>query len=415
MQQTAQPLRILRQDRPAAGPESLAEHLGRFGTCPEGGPHVIRQLEASGLQGRGGARFPTWRKWDSVRERSARGAVVLANGAEGDPLSHKDRKLMESHPHLVIDGALLAAQSVGAGEVCFYLEDETSKAWCSLQAAVRERKPAGVFPAIRFVRAPHRYVAGEETAAVAAAAGRPALPRFRPPRPYERGVHGLPTLVQNVETLVWAALISRWGGEWFRTAGTRRSAGPLLVTVSGAVRRPGVQEVPHGYPLSALLDTSDGDLERAAGVLVGGYFGAWISARDARAVTLDDASLARVGGRLGCGPVHLLGPSDCGVTATARMLHYLAVQSAEQCGPCRVGLPALAAALQRIAARRADRFDQMRLERWAGQLTPNRGACAHPDGAVALLQSALRVFAADFEYHRLHHDCLVNPVRRRSR
>ena len=415
MQQALQPPWILRSDRRAGGPESLPEHLDRFGVCPEGGPGLIRELEASGLQGRGGARFPTWRKWEAVRERSAGGAVVLANGAEGDPLSLKDRKLMETHPHLVVDGALLAAQAVGANEVCFYVEEGTSTAWCSLQTAVRELKPVRPFPAIRFVAAPHRYVASEETAAVAAAAGRPAVPRFRPPRPFERGVRGLPTLVQNVETLVWAALISRWGAEWFRAGGSRRSAGPLLVTVSGAVRRSGVLEVPHGYPLSALLDAAGGDVERAPGILVGGYFGAWISAGDGRTVTLDDASLTRVGGRLGCGPIHLLGPTDCGVAATARMMHYLAAQSAQQCGPCRIGLPALASALKRIAGHRADRFDQLRLERWAEQLTPNRGACAHPDGAVALLQSALRVFAADFECHRVRHDCLVNPVRRRSR
>lgn len=405
--QAPEPPWILRCDPSATGPESLSAHLTRFGPQPEGTASFIRDLEASGLQGRGGARFPTWRKWEAVRQRARRGAVLLANGAEGDPLSSKDQALITRHPHLVIDGALLAAQSVDADEVLFYLEEDRPAPTQALDAAICERQQSVPTIQIGIVMGPARYVSSEETAAVSAANGKLARPRFTPPRPFERGVHGLPTLVQNVETLAWAALISRWGADWFRSVGTQRSPGPILLTLGGAVRRPGVLEVPHGYPLAAAIQAAGGDFQHSQGVLVGGYFGAWLTAAEAQQTTLDEASLTQVGGRLGCGAIRVLGPTECGVAVSAAMMRYLANESAQQCGPCMFGLPALADAMERLARGRSDRFDRARLEQWAQQLTPRRGACAHPDGAVALMRSALRVFHQDFERHELRHSCLI--------
>ena len=388
--------------------EGYAAHLARFGACPPGVASFVGTLRESGLLGRGGARFPAWRKWQAVAERAKGRAVVLVNGAEGEPLSWKDRTLLERRPHLVLDGALLAAETIGAREIVVYLPGERAEACASVRGALAERSLGdGRLPAVRVVECPLRYVAGEESAAVSAAEGGRALPRFIPPRPFERGVGGAPTLVQNVETLAWAALIARFGAGWFRAAGTPAAPGPLLASVSGAVARPGVYEIAHGFPLAALVALAGGAVESASGVLVGGYFGTWIGAGEAAVATLDDASLREQGGRLGCGVVHVLPPGRCGVAETARILRYLAGESAQQCGPCTYGLPSVAELVSRIAVGSAALDDHARLQRWIDQLAPGRGACAHPDGAIGLLRSALRTFAADFDRHRTRRSCLA--------
>src|SRR5207237_7072427 len=189
----------------APGPESLATHHQRLGPLPVLAPaQLIAELEGSGLLGRGGAGFPVGRKWRSVAQRSSGGAVVLANGAEGEPLSHKDRSLMAARPHLVIDGALLAARAVGANDIIFYVGTEHQTAEAALRQALAER-PGDVLGRARIVAAPPGYVAGEESAAVHYVNARDARPTTTPPRPFERGVGGRPTLVQNVESLALAA------------------------------------------------------------------------------------------------------------------------------------------------------------------------------------------------------------------
>lgn len=199
-----------------------ADHVASLGPCPQWGPEFIASLRESGLRGRGGARFPTWRKWEAVAQRARGRGVVLVNGAEGEPLSWKDRILMAGRPHLVLDGALAAAAAVGASEIVLYVNATFGDVLAALRSALAERPELRQrrAPAVRLVEAPPRYIAGEETAAVNFVNGREAIPSFTPPRPFERGVGGRPTLVQNVETLALAALIARFGPQWFRSAGT---------------------------------------------------------------------------------------------------------------------------------------------------------------------------------------------------
>src|SRR6202521_3657119 len=195
----------------AAGAESLAAHRQRLGplpTLPSG--QLIAELEASWLLGRGGGGFPVGRKWRAVAERASGGAVVLANGAEGEPLSLKDRALMAGRPHLVIDGALLAARAVGADNIIFYVGVEHRAAQAALRHALAERS-RDLRGRARIVAAPGGYVSGEESAAVHFVNEGDARPTTTPPRPFERGVGGRPTLVQNVESLALAALIARRG------------------------------------------------------------------------------------------------------------------------------------------------------------------------------------------------------------
>src|SRR5207245_1490257 len=203
----------------AAGAERLSAHLQRLGPMPTlSSSALIAELEASGLLGRGGAGFPVGRKWRAVAERAGGGAVVLANGAEGEPLSHKDRSLMAARPQLVIDGALLAAGAVNADDIIIYIGAEHRAADAALRAALGER-PTDIRGRVRIVQAPVGYVAGEESAAVNFINAGDARPTTTPPRPFERGVRGRPTLLQNVESLALAALIARRGAAWYQNLG----------------------------------------------------------------------------------------------------------------------------------------------------------------------------------------------------
>ncbi len=390
---------------PRAGMETAAAHLARLGPLPSSGPELIDVLDRSDLRGRGGAAFPVGRKWRAVAERRGARAVVLVNGAEGEPLSRKDRVLMEARPHLVLDGAALAARATGAGEVVLYIGAEHAAAGSALGRALAER-PEPERRSTRIVAAPPRYVSGEETAAVRFLNDGVALPTALPPRPYERGVAGRPTLVQNVESLAHAAMIARHGDRWFRELGRGEAAGTALVTLTGAVGAPGVLEVAQGTTLGETVTAGGGLGAPARAVLVGGYFGGWVAAEQAWELPLDAASLRDRGHTLGCGVVAVLPEHRCGVVETARIMAYLAEQSARQCGPCVFGLRAVAAAVHRVAVSGAKADDLQRVRRWSGELR-GRGACHHPDGAAGLLLSALRVFEEEFVHHHRRGGCSV--------
>jgi NADH:ubiquinone oxidoreductase subunit F (NADH-binding) len=324
---------------------------------------------------------------------------VLANGAEGEPLSAKDRATMTLRPHLVLDGALLAADAVGAREVVLYVGAEHGAARVALAGAIAERsaRPNGLPTAVRIVDAPVAYVAGEESAAVHFVNDADARPTTTPPRPFEQGIDGRPTLVQNVESLAQTALIARYGDQWYWGVGRGETVGSALVSIRG-VGRPGVREIELGTTVGELAD--DGLLNASAtqAVLLGGYFGSWASRDEAWSMPLDPAAMRRDGRSFGCGVVAFLGRDRCGVEATARIMEYTAGQSAAQCGPCVFGLRAIADTTVRIASGRTSAEDLERVERWGKQLV-GRGACRHPDGAVGLLASALETFGDEFALH----------------
>jgi NADH:ubiquinone oxidoreductase subunit F (NADH-binding) len=398
------PLRLLAGPPLGAGAESWHDHYARLGPLPTGASarNVIPALEASGLLGRGGAGFPVGRKWRTVAERSAGDAVVLVNGAEGEPRSAKDRALMTLRPHLVIDGAQLAADAVGADEVILYVGSAHVAARSSLEAAVAARGRSLTVP-ISIFAAPDRYIAGEESAAVHFVNDGDARPTTTPPRPFESGVAGRPTLVQNVESIAYAALVGRAGGDWYRAAGRAVTRGTGLVTVSG-VSRPGVREIELGTTVGEVAGMAGTERGVAPAVLLGGYFGSWATTEDVWNLPLDPAGLRQVGRAFGSGIVSFLPAGTCGMAATARIMDYMAGSSAAQCGPCAFGLRAIADATERLARGKGTSDDLARIERWTGQLA-GRGACRHPDGAVGLLASALRVFGSEFLRHAAGRGC----------
>jgi NADH:ubiquinone oxidoreductase subunit F (NADH-binding) len=383
-----------------AGPETLAEHTRRLGPLPSAGHELIDALDRSGLAGRGGASFPVGAKWRSVAAKSRGSAVIIVNGAEGEPQSRKDRLLMTTRPHLILDGAFLAARMVHAKQVVIYVGEELEAARSVMARALGER-PEAEGRLARIVSAPHRYVAGTSSAAVHLVNAATATPTTTPPHPHERGVAGAPTLVQNVESLAHVALIARYGDAWYRSVGRRGGSGTLLITVAGAVAGPGVLEIEAGTTVAEVVALAGGASEPTEAVLIGGYFGAWVNAADAWELPLDAVQLRARGLSLGCGVVGVLPTSSCGVCATARVMRFLASESSAQCGPCFFGLRALADACDRLAERGTNPDDIRRLHRWAGEVR-GRGACHHPDGAVLFLLSALKTFSPAFATHPAH-------------
>jgi NADH:ubiquinone oxidoreductase subunit F (NADH-binding) len=389
----------IRSDRPLSFDEHLAVH-GPLAALE--GPAIIEAAGRAGILGRGGAGFPMERKLRAVAERGGR-KVVVANGVEAEPMSAKDRVLLASAPHLVLDGVAAAAMAVGAREAIVCVPATAPVVRTAVEDAVRERRDWGRLR-LRVAPVPPRYVAGEETALIHHLDGGPLKPTFTPPRPFERGVGRRPTLVQNVETLAHLALVARHGPRWFRQTGRQTSPGTMLVTLGGAVHTPGVIEVPGGTTLADALMFGGGPSEEIDSVVVGGYFGAWLPAPSSLGLALDERELGHHGAAVGAGVIVAMPSSSCGVAELARVVSWLAGQSARQCGPCANGLPAIAGALNRIAVGRAERGSRAQLLRWAGMVR-NRGACRHPDGVVRLLTSALRTLDEDLRDHELNGPC----------
>ena len=416
---------------PPDGPLPLADHIDRYGPVPLQAPDLITEVERSGLTGRGGASFPAGRKMRAVAEagrkagplRGPGGTVVVANGAESEPASGKDRLLLARAPHLVLDGIALAAEAVGATRGYLSLDERDSELALQLAAAIDERERAGQNRVpVQILSIPAGYVASQETAVISQLNGGAPKPAFVPPRPSEKGAHGRPTLVQNVETLAHVALIARFGAGWFRELGPAPgpagpagpgagpAAGSALITVSGAVNRPGVYEIALGMPVGELVRWAGGPSERPQAFLAGGYFGGWLPYDQALGVPVSDPALRAAGAALGSGVLVLLPESACGLAETAWIAGFLATQSAGQCGPCVNGLPALAGLLEQLAFGRPDRQALGWAERLVS-LVARRGACHLPDGTAAFVASALTTFADEVRQHSAAGPC--SRVRRR--
>ncbi|WP_214321022.1 NADH-quinone oxidoreductase subunit NuoF family protein [Nonomuraea sediminis] len=367
---------------------------------------LIAEVDEVDLRGRGGAAFPFARKLRAVAEASgSRERVVLVNAAEGEPASAKDAMLLIRTPHLVLDGALLAAEALHAKEVVVATaEGEVGEA--SIAAAVAERRAANIAGAsesrisIRVVGLPERFITGEGGALVRGVNGLEAVPPGRKRRASESGVDGLPTLLSNAETFAQLAILAELGAAGYAEVGTEREPGTLLFSVAGSA----VVEAPSGTPLIDLLELCEAEI--GDGVLVGGYHGAWLSGEVAASAELSREGLRLAGGSLGAGIVVPLGESTCPVGEAARVAAYLAAQSSGQCGPCRLGLPELARTL-RALTEGSGSTDSVRR---AVRAIERRGACFHPDGTARFVLSALDAFDTDIALHLEHGSC-GRPIR----
>ncbi|MDQ1721986.1 MAG: hypothetical protein QOI26_1720, partial [Pseudonocardiales bacterium] len=336
--------------------------------------------------------------------RTAGRPVVVVNGAEGEPASAKDRVLLGRTPHLVLDGAALLAAAIGAHRVLVAITDQGQAP--GLQRAIGSRPDATLFE-LHGVAA--GFVTGEATALVSALNGGPATPSGRRTLPADRGVAGAPTILSNAETFGQLAVLARTGPAEFASVGTPAEPGTTLLSVSGAVARPGVVEVPLGAELGVLAAAVGAQPSQA--LVIGGYHGTWVPPAE---LSVSRAGLAPLGASLGAGVLIFVGERTCPLGELSRVAQWLADQSVKQCGPCAFGLPALAADIRALLSgagrgwRRAGPGWQgngpAAALRHAGQLA-GRGACAHPDGAVRFLSSGLSVLADEIRTHAAYGGC----------
>ncbi|MFD6416308.1 NADH-ubiquinone oxidoreductase-F iron-sulfur binding region domain-containing protein [Streptomyces sp. NPDC060194] len=385
----------------------LGMHLKVHGPlAPMTGERLAELAEDIGLTGRGGAGFPFGRKLRAVAKSAIRRGVrpvVVINGSEGEPACRKDTVMLNRAPHLVLDGALLAAEALGARTLIVGVTRNSTEA--SIRKAFAERGLSdrrGAPLRARIVRTPERMVSGEASSLIRAADGGPALPPGRRSRAAESGVGGAPTLLSNTETFAQIAVAARIGALRYRATGLAEEPGTVLLTISGAVARPMVVEVPTGVPLRYVLQLA-GAPPLPQGVLTGGYHGQWIDAVAAHDAVVSKASLAAVGGSLGAGAILPIGPETCPLGESLRVANWLAAETAGQCGPCKLGLPSAAGKLAELI----QGGGQAALEslRQITQAVKGRGACKHPDGSVRFYQSTLQAFTDDLAAHVLSGGC----------
>ena len=386
--------------------ESYVSHLTRFDSF-DVNQHSAMQLRAlirhSGIVGRGGGEFPLSRKVDRA-VLSTGDPLIIVNASESEPASRKDATLLSRRPHIVLDGAEIVAASVGGSQVIVYLHegDITHR----VQRAIRERQ---LHSKVKFqlVAAPNRYVAGEASAVVSFLSSGVAVPQHRTATSNSFDVDGRPTVLSNTETFAHVALVAHRGLESYRSTGSVAVPGPTLITLVGDVVERGlVLEILSPVSLQEVLRTEGGLDSAPRAILVGGYAGTWIPGDSAWNATLDRHWFRRAGVSLGCGLIGVLGRQRCGLAETARLLGWMAQQSAGQCGPCINGLPAIASLASDLAAGTASRRDVTRL-RQLGVAVRGRGACGHPTGAAMLLESALDVFSAEIREHVKGRSCLA--------
>ncbi|HTM08427.1 MAG TPA: NADH-ubiquinone oxidoreductase-F iron-sulfur binding region domain-containing protein [Verrucomicrobiae bacterium] len=371
---------------------------------------VLQEIDASGLRGRGGAGFPTGKKWAFTADTPETPRYIILNGGEDEPGSKKDRVLMESVPHLILEGIILAAYAVGASKAYLYINAAYKDAIESMEQALAEAKKLGYVGErisgkdfgleVLFAPAPHEYVAGEDTAVIEVIEGKKPLPRQKPPFPATAGLYGKPTAVNNVETLANVAPIILRGSEWYRGIGTAESPGTMVFSLDDQVNRPGVYELPFGTPLRYLIEDCGGgtrDGKKIKAVLPGGPSSAFLTG-DQLDVALDHNSVRAAGSSIGCGVIGIFTEGRCIVEETLKIAEFFAAESCGQCPACRMETNTLAMLLKKI---QQGQGSAPMLEQFGKVIAFNKGKgfCSLINMPGPPIESAVKLFRSDFEAH----------------
>lgn len=387
--------------RKAGGGQALA--LAAQDAAP-----LIDRIRAADLRGLGGSGFPVWKKWQAVADApSAPDKYLVVNGNEDEPGTLKDRLLLEDTPHQVIEGAVVAALAVGANRVVFYVNPDLVRSLAALRLAL-DQWSASDLPALaggalgrplvmELVPGSGHYIGGEETAAMEWIEGRFPFPRGKPPYPAQRGIHGCPTLINNVETLAHVPDIVLRGADWFRAQGLGGAAGTKLYSLSGDVLHPGVYELPMGTPLRSLIFEHGGGLlsgKPLKAIFTGGPSNTLLTPADLD-VALDFDSLRSRGGSLGTGAMIVISEGTGIVKRVAEYVRFFAHSSCGQCVSCKTGSATLSRLLDRIDTGRGTAADLATLENLCAML-PGSGRCHLVNGVVQLLDSSFRHFHHEY-------------------
>jgi NADH:ubiquinone oxidoreductase subunit F (NADH-binding) len=403
----------LKEYRARGGYEALAKAIR---TPPE---DVVKVVSDAGLRGRGGAGFPTGKKWQFTREAPGEPRYLVLNGGEDEPGSKKDRVLLENLPHLVVEGTILAAYAIGATKTYLYINANYDVAIKTITDALTEAKAANYWGEnilgsdfaldIEIVPAPHNYVAGEDTAALEVIEGRKAWPRQKPPFPVTVGLFGKPTAVNNVETLANVAPIVLQGANWYRKFGTAESAGTMIFSLGDDVNRPGVYELPFGTPLRYLIEACGGGMKsgkKIKAIMPAAPSSAYLPL-EKMDTPLDHNSIRDAGSGLGCGVVRLVAEGTCIVEEVIKISEFFTVESCGQCPACRMETNTLTSLLKKV---QAGQGGPPILEQFGKVLAFNKGKgfcnlIAMPGPPI---ESALKLFPADFAAHLSTGKCPVN-------
>jgi NADH-quinone oxidoreductase subunit F len=379
---------------------------------------IIEELKTSALRGRGGAGFPTGLKWSFMPRKAPGQKYIVCNSDEGEPGTCKDRDILRYNPHQLIEGMAIAGYVIGATAGYNYIRGEFWEPYEHCEQALAEAYKAGYLgkdifgSGVDFDLYNHlgagAYICGEETALLESLEGKKGQPRFKPPFPAGFGLYGRPTTINNTESLASVPVILEKGGQWFLEQGRPNNGGTKIFCVSGHVNKPGNFEVPLGTPFSKLLEMAGGVREghQLKAVIPGGSSVPVLPAETAMAMDMDYDSIAKAGSMLGAGSVIVMDDSTCMVRALARLSHFYYEESCGQCTPCREGTGWLARVLHRIEHGQGQASDLELLDDVAGRIG-GRTICALGDAAAMPVQSFLKHFRSEFEYHIEHGKCLV--------
>ena len=377
---------------------------------------VIADIEAAGLRGRGGSGYPTAAKWRTARQAAGDRRIVVANLMAADPSALGDRALAEGNPHLVVEGLLIAAYAIGAGEAIIAVRRDWTEAIDRLRTAIAEATEAhlagylvlGTDTSIQLSvwEGSGAYVAGEETALLNALDGDRGMPSIRPPFPAQRGLHDAPTVVQNAETLAHVAWILAHSSEAFASVGTETSRGTKLVTVMGRVSQPGLVEVPLGTSLLDLLNLAGGGKGSTKALFVGGPGGGAIDAAALPATTYDYESLEAAGAIIGSGSVLVTDTATCMVDTARFFVDFSAREACGKAVPCRIGTRRLVEALDRILAATPRPNDFTLLRELSGKVS-DTALCRLERLAPGPILTTLDRFADEYRSHAERGICLA--------
>ena len=383
---------------------------------------VAAELKRAHLRGRGGAGFPTGLKWEKILNHRVQERYFVCNAGEHEPGTFKDRFLLKHYPHQLLEGCLIAALTVQAKASYIYLNHEFEEERTNfIQAMDQARNQrllgkdilgTGVDLEIEVFEGHGSYVAGEETAMLESMQGRPAMPKQKPPfYPTEFGLHGKPTLVNNVETLSNIPQILRNGADWFTQVGAEKSPGTMLFSLSGSVNRPGVYELPLGTPLRDLLETCGEGIPHGRGVKAifpGGPSFAMVGP-DQLDLPMDFDSLKKAGTGLGSAGVIVVDDATCMVEHTLKLSRFFEAETCGQCPPCRIGTNQLAMLVAKIEEGEGSQKDLDQMLQICG-FVKGTGFCTLVTGASVLVQHSLRLFQQEFEEHITLQRCPYKPA-----
>ncbi len=376
---------------------------------------LVEMVKASGLRGRGGAGFPTGMKWSFLPD-DGRPRYLVVNSDEAEPGTFKDRELIEKNPHLLIEGMIISSYATGAREAYIYCRGEFLFGSEQLKRAVAEAYQRGYLGEnildsgfsldIKVYRGAGAYICGEESALLESLEGKRGNPRLKPPFPAVAGLYGMPTVVNNVETICNLPPLVENGPEWYRSMGTEKSPGLKIMSVSGHVNRPGNYEIPLATPLRTLIEEYAGGVKggRQVKAVIPGGSSVPVMTRDQLDTPLDYESILAAGSMLGSGGCIVIDDQTCMVAVSARLLKFYREESCGKCTPCREGTFWMTDVLERMEAGEGTQRDLDLIRDMADNIA---GKCFCPlgDAALGVVVSAMKYFPDEFEAHVTEHTC----------